>query len=183
MASEEKQDMPDLSSQNLTRPVLLSQQSSSVPATPRQHARHLSNNGRSPSPTAAFGSHSPRSVSSEALRQTSGYRPTNPACRFQSTQTSRRRVPYTIGADMLGPMKEEPRKNLTPSEEESLSADMKRLYDGLLPSQSSQESRWKVVDKLRNILRDEWPERNVEVSVFGSSGNLLYTNKSDGMFF
>lgn len=81
---------------------------------------------------------------------------------------------------MLEVEKEEPRKALSSDEEKALSGDLKRLYDDLLPSPASQENRTRIVQKLKDILQDEWPERRVEVSMFGSSGNLLYTNKSDG---
>lgn len=168
------------SPKHLTRPRLMSYQSSSLPATPRQHAQEFSNNPRSPSPTTTAGHHSPRSVSSEINRHTSSLRPTNPSCRFQSTQTSRRRIPYTIGADILDADIEQSQKSLTAEQEQSLSKDLHRLYDNLLPSAASQESRKKVVQKLKAILQDEWPERDVEVYMFGSSGNLLYTDKSDG---
>lgn len=183
MTSEGRSDVHNTSPKTLSRPRLQSYQSNSVPATPRQHAREFTNNGRSPSPTAAMGHHSPRSVSSEVARNATSFKQINPNCRFQSTQTQRRRIPYTIGADPLEAAQEEPKKALSESQEQSLSVDMKRLYDDLLPSEASQDSRKRVVQKLRDILREQWPNSNIEVSVFGSSGNLLYTNKSDGEQF
>lgn len=41
--------------------------------------------------------------------------------------------------------------------------------------------REQAVQKLKDILTAEWPDKNVNVSIFGSSGNLLFTNSSDGM--
>ena len=165
----------------VSRPRLLSYQSNSLPNTPRQRAREDFPNGRrTPSPPTMTGPASPRSVTSENNRTTFMLRPTDPSCKFQSTQTSRRRIPYTIGTDVLEPETEEPRRTLGVEEEKNLSGSLKRLYGELLPSATSQENRQKICLKLKNILQEEWPDREVEVSMFGSSGNLLYTNKSDG---
>ena len=183
MSLEDHKDLSTAASpKQLSRPQLISQQSSSLPATPRQHPREFSKTDELSSPTDTAGHRSPRSVTSEIHRNVSSFCPTNPACRFQSTQTSRRRIPYTIGTDILGSEGEEPREALTADEERALSGDLRRLYDNLLPSVSSQENRKKVVEKLKQILQDEWPDRNVEVFMFGSSGNFLYTDKSDGLF-
>lgn len=81
---------------------------------------------------------------------------------------------------MLEPDSEVPKPSLDVFEEKKLGAELKALYDHLLPTSESQASREAVVEKLKNILREEWPDRTVEVSVFGSSGNLLNTNQSDG---
>ena len=177
---EKAEETRGSSPKGLTRPRLTSYQSNSVPATPRQHAREFTNNDRSPSPTTTVGQHSPRSVSSEANRNVASLRPTNPACKFQSTQTSRRRIPYNIGTDMLEPEVDTPRASLSVEEKNALSRDLKRLYNELLPSAASEDNRRRVVQKLKHILQEEWPDRKLEVSMFGSSGNLLYTNKSDG---
>lgn len=87
-------------------------------------------------------------------------------------------MPYTIGAEDLDA--ETPRVSLDHTEEQNLTADIKRLYDDLLPTATSEENRTKVAKKLRAIMREEWPTKHIEVSIFGSSGNLLYTSKSDG---
>ncbi|KAL9048101.1 MAG: hypothetical protein Q9162_007857 [Coniocarpon cinnabarinum] len=80
---------------------------------------------------------------------------------------------------MLEPASGDVKASLSKAEEEGLNSSLRRLYDDLLPTPASQANRRKVEQKLRSMLREEWPDKNVEVSVFGSSGNLLYTNKSD----
>lgn len=162
------------------RPSVVSSHSNSLPSTPRQRPRDHTHKSRSPSPNAGPMHPSPRSVSSESNRAMASLRPTNPYCRFQSTQTSRRRVAYTIGADMLEPDPEQRRRQLDPSQQSRLDRDADQLYNRLLPSPDSQEKRLRVVDKLKEIIRHEWPESNAKVVVFGSSGNLLCTSKSDG---
>lgn len=162
-------------------PRLISQTSNSLPSTPRQHPRDYHLRTRTPSAEIALNGHaSPRSVSAEQSRLLS-MRPTNPACRFQSTQTSKRRIAYTIGDSPLLPPIEEPKRVLYLDEEQRLEAEVDRLYKELQPTEESQKNRLKVVEKLRRILKDEWPDKNFQVTVFGSSGNLLCTSKSDGM--
>jgi len=97
-----------------------------------------------------------------------------------STQTSRRRIPYTIGTDRLG-KEEDVKMNLNADEEKRLSDDMHSLYDRLLPTQDSQQNRQLVVEKLQRILSEAWPGKSIQVAVFGSSGNMLFTSRSDGM--
>jgi DNA polymerase sigma len=36
-----------------------------------------------------------------------------------------------------------------------------------------------LIKKLERMMKDEWPEHNIEVAVFGSSGNLLSSDDSD----
>ncbi|EMC98876.1 hypothetical protein BAUCODRAFT_46923, partial [Baudoinia panamericana UAMH 10762] len=60
-----------------------------------------------------------------------------------------------------------------------LSGDMRELYDRLLPSPESEERRARLVEKLHKMMSDEWPEANIRVNVFGSSGNLLSSSDSD----
>ena len=155
----------------------------SLPSTPKQRPRQMSfiSRSKSRSPPRGNGSHSPRSISSESNRVLPSLRPTNPSCRYQSTRTSTRRMPYSIGADMLDLAGSSIPKELPPGSVNSLQSLLRTRYQVLRPSQESTETRRKVVEKLQKILQDEWPERQVKVFVFGSSGNLLYTNDSDGM--
>ena len=73
-----------------------------------------------------------------------------------------------------------PKKYLNPEDEQKLSGDMRELYDRLLPSSESDSSRAKFVPKLENLLNKQWPGNDIKVHVFGSSGNMLCTNDSDG---
>ena len=57
---------------------------------------------------------------------------------------------------------------------------MQQLYQKLLPSQESERRRTRLVEKLEKILNDEWPGHDIKVNVFGSSGNLLASDDSDG---
>lgn len=92
----------------------------------------------------------------------------------------RRRMPYSLGSDMLpdepGPLKEK----LEPEKEAKLSRDIKELYQKLLPSPESEERRVKFVRKLEKLLDTQWPGNEIKVNVFGSSGNKLCTSDSDG---
>jgi DNA polymerase sigma len=87
---------------------------------------------------------------------------------------------YDIGDAPLEKPKEEPKKTLDPHEEKKLSGDMRELYDRLLPSEESDKRRVKFVEKLDRILRQQWPDTDFNVHIFGSSGNLLCTSESDG---
>lgn len=73
-----------------------------------------------------------------------------------------------------------PKKYLNPAEEGKLTGDMRELYDRLYPSLGSDERRAKFVKKLGDILNKQWPGNDIKVKVFGSSGNLLCTDESDG---
>lgn len=160
-------------------------QSSSVPSTPHQRARNLSFASREPSPTATQ-NHSPRSAYSEPnggiaslpVRQQLPMRP----CRFETAQfKQRRRMPYSLGSDRLETIHPEKIKSkLSEEEERKLSTDMRELYDRLLPSPSVEENRKKMVTKLEKIFNDEWPGHDIRVHRFGSSGNLLCSDDSDG---
>lgn len=103
-------------------------------------------------------------------------------CRFESgAEFRKRRIPYTEGgSDPLPAPETEPKKALEPNEDDRLSGDMRELYDRLLPSEESEERRVKLVEKLENILNEEWPGNDIKVNVFGSSGNLLSSTDSDG---
>lgn len=89
-------------------------------------------------------------------------------------------MPYSLGGDKLeqqaGPLK----AHLDPDEDKKLSGDMRELYDRLLPSAESEERRVKFVQKLETLLNTQWPGNKIRVHVFGSSGNKLCTNASDG---
>ncbi|KAH7115124.1 hypothetical protein B0J11DRAFT_124257 [Dendryphion nanum] len=163
------------------RPSIVSQHSNSVPSTPLQLARQYESHSRSPSPNGGLGSHSPRSVSSEANGAMPTLRAAKPGqpCKYETNHAfGRRRMPYT-SSDILEKAKEEPKKSLDPQEDEKLSGDMRTLYDRLLPTQESTDRRQAFVKKLENILHTEWPGTEFKVHVFGSSGNDLYTNDSD----
>ena len=93
---------------------------------------------------------------------------------------SRRRIPYSIGGDQLERAKAPPKKFLSPEQEVKLSTDMRELYDRILPSKESDQKRANFVQKLGKILNEQWPGNEIEVHVFGSSGNMLCTSDSDG---
>ena len=175
----------DLSQASLTMPPLhdtkssISHQSNSVPSTPQQHATGLSFRSRTPSP-GGLTNHSPRSTHSESnshlppLRRPTG-------CKFETGMAfSKRRIPYSIGTDRLEKAKVAPKKNLRPSDEKKLTRDMGELYSNLLPSVESEKRRATFVGKLEKMLNKEWPGSDIQVRVFGSSGNLLCTSVSDG---
>jgi hypothetical protein len=167
-----------------SRPNLSHQQSSSLPSSPYVHARKLSDDYRSPSPIpSAAKVTSPRSARSESdstLRQP-GRSPFLSGCKYETGLAySRRRIPYSLGGDMLGKASTPTKKQLNPDEEEKLSGDMRELYDRLLPSQESEDRRARFVRKLDKILNEQWPGNEIKVHVFGSSGNLLCTSDSDG---
>jgi DNA polymerase sigma len=92
---------------------------------------------------------------------------------------TKRRMPYTDGR----PEKLDPanvKSKLSEDEERILSTDMRELYDRLLPTAESEKKREKLVQKLENLFNTAWPGKNTRVHVFGSSGNLLCTDESDG---
>lgn len=93
---------------------------------------------------------------------------------------SRRRIPYSVGGEELERPSSMPKKYLNPAEEGKLSGDMRELYDRLLPTKDSDDRRAKFVRKLERILNEKWPGNDIRVHVFGSSGNMLCTNESDG---
>ena len=92
---------------------------------------------------------------------------------------ARRRVPYSLGPDKLGPEQCTLKEHLSDREEEKLSGDMRELYDRLLPSPESEERRKKLVQKLDQILNEKWQGHTIKVNVFGSTGNRLGTTDSD----
>ncbi|EAS30671.3 PAP/25A associated domain family protein [Coccidioides immitis RS] len=171
----------DAHSQLPPRPALTTQQSSSVPATPFHHPRGLRfpsrSHSRSPSPNRR--SSSPRSAHSE-LNHILPLRKQYGGCKYETAMAHfRRRMPYSLGADLLpeeqGPLKDK----LAPEDEERLTSHMKELYKKLLPSAESEQRRIKFVKKLENLLNTQWPGNDIKVHVFGSSGNKLCSSDSD----
>lgn len=163
------------------RPPIQSQHSSSVPSTPFQQPRDLRFHSRSPSPHRGLSNQSPRSVVSEAVAQTGPQRGQPVVCKFETgAEFRKRRVPYAEGGEReLEPPKKEPKKSMEPHEENKLSGDMRELYDRLLPSEESEGRRRRLIEKLEKIMNDEWPQNDIRVNVFGSSGNLLSSTDSD----
>lgn len=92
----------------------------------------------------------------------------------------RRRMPYSLGGDLLPEDKVGLKERLEPAEEERLSADMQTLYTQLLPSAESDDRRRQLVQKLETLFNEQWPGNNIKVHVFGSSGNKLCSSDSDG---
>lgn len=159
-------------------------QSSSVPSTPHQHARQFSFESREPSPTAG-NNHSPRSAYSETNGTLPSLRPLPPrlgGCKYETAQiNSRRRIPYSVGSDRLEKLDLRTVKSkLSEDEERKLATDMREIYDRLLPTEKVEEKRKKLVQKLEKIFNDEWPGHDIKVHLFGSSGNLLCSDDSDG---
>ncbi|KAK3067311.1 hypothetical protein LTR53_015893, partial [Teratosphaeriaceae sp. CCFEE 6253] len=166
--------------QHPSRPGLQAQHSSSVPSTPYQQPTRYTS--RSPSPHRGLANQSPRSVVSEAVNGRNGTQRHAPGfCRFETgAEPRKRRIPYAEGGEHeLGPPTQEPKQSLAPHEEEKLSGDMRELYDRLLPSEESEQRRARLVKKLEQMMRDEWPGHEIRVNVFGSSGNLLSSSDSD----
>jgi DNA polymerase sigma len=92
---------------------------------------------------------------------------------------AKRRVPYSMGPDKLGPERSPLKESLTEAEDAKLSGDIRELFDRLQPSPESEERRKKLVEKLEKILNDTWPGHSIKVNVFGSTGNRLGTTDSD----
>ncbi|KAK5118372.1 hypothetical protein LTR62_002886 [Meristemomyces frigidus] len=166
---------------DMPQSAMHSNHSSSVPSTPSQHPRDRRYHSRSPSPSRGLSNQSPRSVVSEAVVQNGVPRIAPNFCKHESgAEFRKRRIPYTEGGEMeLGPPTKEPKKTLEPHEEDKLSGDMRELYDRLLPSDESEQRRAQLVKKLEKMMRDEWPGQDIQVNVFGSSGNLLSSSDSD----
>ena len=90
-------------------------------------------------------------------------------------------MPYESN-DPLPPDPVRVNATLDKEKECKLDQDIANLYRDSLPSDESQARRDAVASKIRKILRDEFPNGEIQVSVFGSSGNLLNTDNSDGKF-
>ena len=168
---------------SIRRPDLSSHHSSSLPSTPYQQARKISFGARSPSPEKLTRDGSPKSNHSETENgvRSRSKAPSIAGCKYETGMAfSRRRIPYSIGGDQLERAKALPKKFLNPDEEGKLSGDMRELYDRILPSPESDQKRADFTSKLDQILNDQWPGNGIKVHVFGSSGNKLCTNESDG---
>ncbi len=172
------------------RPTLLAQQSSSLPSTPLVHPRELPPDFHvAPSPippphTSTDHLASPRSARSESdgTLRLPGRSTFLAGCPFETGMAfSRRRFPYSPES---GPLPHEAppaaRKRLEPAVERRVTADMQALYAQLLPSADDDARRARFVAKLERILNERWPGNDIQVHVFGSSGNLLCTKDSDG---
>lgn len=161
------------------------QQSNSVPSTPHQHLRKFSFESREPSPSAT-NNHSPRSAYSESniILTSARSTPYRGGCRYETALANiKRRMPYSIGSEKLEKLSPSIIKSkLSPDEEKIVSADIKKLYQQLLPSPECELRRTKLVCKLEKLFNDKWPGHNILVHVFGSSGNSLCTDHSDGKF-
>lgn len=176
------------SSKSPTMPV---QASSSVPSTPHQRARNFSTDSREVSPNATQ-NHSPRSAYSEtnasvpSLPQLARLNPAlNPAvnCQYETALVrGRRRMPYNLGTERLEKIPDSKIKSkLSDNEARTLTTDMRELYDRLKPTERIKGNREKLVLKLEAIFNNEWPGHNIGVHLFGSSGNKLFSDDSDGM--
>ncbi|KAL4784602.1 hypothetical protein BJX76DRAFT_213759 [Aspergillus varians] len=165
-------------SSETSRPPLTSQQSNSLPSTPYQHARKISFDSRSPSPH--HGSTSPRSTHSESTHIPPSARKPFTGCKYETAMSFfRRRIPYSLGADLLPEEKEGLKQRLRAEEEKKLGADMLEAYDRLLPSAESDSRRRRLVRKLEDLFNRQWPGCEIKVHVFGSSGNKLCSSDSD----
>ncbi|KAL1967704.1 hypothetical protein VTN77DRAFT_2961 [Rasamsonia byssochlamydoides] len=167
----------DASTDMPLRPSVASQQSNSLPSTPYQHSRGLSFRSRSPSPRRR--STSPHSTQSET-NPLSSYRKPLGGCKYETGMAFfRRRMPYSLGGDLLPEEKVGLKERLSPEEEEKLNREMGELYDRLLPSAESDDRRRQLVRKLEKLFNKQWPGNDIKVHVFGSSGNKLCSSDSD----
>lgn len=170
---------PSAAEQPPVRPPLTSHQSNSLPSTPYQHTRNLSFHSRSPSPR--HGNTSPRSTHSETTHIPPSLRKPFAGCKYETAMAFfRRRMPYTIGTDLLEEEKDGLKEKLDPEEEHKMTTDIMDVYDRLLPSAESDDRRRQLVSKLEKLFNDQWPGHNIKVNVFGSSGNKLCSSDSDG---
>jgi hypothetical protein len=156
----------------------------SVPTTPHQRARNFSFGSREPSPSANP-SHSPRSAYSETNSNLPSLRPLPPrngGCQYETIpERSRRRMPYSLGGDRLEKSDlTKIKSKLAEDDERKLTTDMRELYDRLKPTGAVEVKRQKLVVKLEKLLNDTWPGHDIRVHLFGSSGNLLCSDDSDG---
>lgn len=101
-------------------------------------------------------------------------------CQYETGMAyPKRRMPYALGGDPLEKVSGL-KKRLSAEEEKKLTGDMRELYDRLLPSADSEDRRARFLRKLERLFREQWPGAEIQVRVFGSSGNLLCTDESDG---
>lgn len=154
--------------------------SASMPATP-SHFPRVNDASRSPSPSAPLDS--PRSTTSEPTRPAPSYN--RPVCVHQpcpyetALNGARRRMPYSLGSDKLP--RESPKvDHLDPKDEARLTEEAMREFEILKPSEDSDNRRRQFLEKLDQILNDEWPGHNTKVWAFGSTENYLAMEDSDG---
>jgi DNA polymerase sigma len=94
---------------------------------------------------------------------------------------TKRRMPYSIGSERLEKLAaSDVKSKLSEDEERKLSTDMRELYDRLLPTADVENKKEKLVRKLEKLFNNEWPGHDIRVHMFGSTGNLLCTDTSDG---
>lgn len=164
-----------------TRPAVMSHQSSSLPNTPFPHVLDLSSESKLPSPNVSSSNPSP--VLSDSNKSLPALRRRSPTagCNFETGMAfSKRRMAYSMGTDLLEKATVAPQESLDRKQERRLTHDIRELYKRLIPTPKSVERRAQFIDKLENILNKKWPESNIKVNVFGSSGNMLCTHDSDG---
>ncbi|RMZ78967.1 hypothetical protein DV737_g3661, partial [Chaetothyriales sp. CBS 132003] len=151
--------------------------SRSMPATPSKSPLNGTFPKRSPSINRLRYPHSSRPEAS----QTASALPKPPmGCKYETGMAqARRRMPYSMGTEKLGPDPAQLQKQLSPELEQRLSDHITCLYEKLLPTPESEERRAKFVQKLDKILHDRWPAASLKVNVFGSTGNNLGTLDSD----
>ena len=87
-----------------------------------------------------------------------------------------------MGTDLLEKAIVTPQESLVPKDERRLTHDINELYNKLIPTPESAKRRAQFIVKLETHLNRQWPGSDIKVNVFGSSGNMLCTNDSDGRF-
>ena len=182
--SSEEAEMADMKTSNAVtnedRPPLVSYQSSSLPSTPQLRSRAASAHPKSPTLGRNALNISPRSSPADQRQSVLTQRRHVGGCKYETGMArARRRVPYSLGPDKLGPEDGTLKTQLDPKEDEKLTGDMRELYDRLLPSRESENRRRTFIEKLQKLLKDGWPDQNISVNVFGSTGNNLGTSDSD----
>jgi DNA polymerase sigma len=94
---------------------------------------------------------------------------------------TKRRMPYSVGTERLEKLNAADLKSkLSEDEERELTTDMRELYDRLKPTAETDDKKDRLVKKLEKLFNEEWPGHDIRVHVFGSTGNLLCTDDSDG---
>lgn len=154
--------------------------SRSSPSTPSQQFHTKTGQQISPSTGQPTREGSPRSLCSETSYTPSTIRRPFQGCRFETGMAkARRRVPYSLGPEKLDEEPEAAKLTLGSQEETKLTAEMQELYSQLVPNDESINRRTRFVQKLESMLQTRWPGQQINVSVFGSTGNCLGTSDSD----
>ena len=165
------------------RPAIMSHQSTSLPNTPFPHVRDLSPVSNPPSSNVPSSNPSPVLSDSNKSLPPSRRRSPTAGCKFETGMAfSKRRMAYSMGTDLLEKAIVTPQESLDPKDERRLTHDIGELYNNLIPTPESVKRRAQFVHKLETLLNKQWPGSDIKVNVFGSSGNMLYTNDSDGWF-